>query len=315
MYSALVYNSKISIIIPAFNEELVIANFLSKCIELKSSFNNIEIIVVNDGSTDKTKELVQEISKNNPNILLLNFVKNSGHMAALDAGIKAATGDWVVTIDADGQDDPKLIITMYEKCINSNAEICYTKRRNRKNDPIIYKLFSPIFYKLIMAATKGSEIYQSADFRLISRRVVNTLLSLPESDKVYRILIPQLGYSFVVLEYERNSRIGGVSKYNFKSLFTLALKSIFATTGAPLRWMSLISLFCSGVALILTGYSLFEGIFFHTVPGWSSLAFLISIFFLFQSISTLIIVEFILILLKDVRQRPTYQLTMEEVEK
>lgn len=301
------FNTKLTILIPAYNEETVIASFLDRCLEVSDLFDDSEILVVNDGSTDSTAKIINSISNLNPRIKLISLATNSGHMAALNAGMHYATGDWIATVDADGQDDPKLIVDMYLKCIENNAEICFTSRTNRKNDSLVHRIFSPLFYKLVSSATKGKTIYQSADFRLISKHVLETINGLPEVNKMFRVLIPNLGFKAVVIEYEREMRIGGSSKYNFRSLFKLGTKSMLATTGAPLRWVSIASLIGAIIALVLSGIALVQGFFLQSVPGWASISFIISVMFFFQSITSLVVSEFLLILLADVRKRPTYQ--------
>ena len=308
LYNQSMFNVKLTIIIPALNEELTIYNFLKNCLDLRSSFSELEIIVVNDGSTDDTENIVSSMSQEFSCISLINLALNSGHMAALSAGFKHASGDWIVTVDADGQDNPTLILEMYQKCIESNADVCFTRRKNRNSDSYKHKLFSPLYYKVISRATNGNSIYQSADFRLISSRVLSTINTLPEVNRMYRVLIPALGYKSVIIEYERDLRFAGTSKYNFRSLFNLGIKSILATTGAPLRWVSLISLFGAFFALIMSSVALIQGFFYHSIPGWASISFIISVMFFLQSISSLVISEFLLILLADVRQRPIYQL-------
>ena len=308
LYNISMYNTKLTVIIPAFNEELTINDSLRKCLELRSSFSKLEIIVVNDGSSDNTSNIVNELSKEFSCIYLINLAINSGHMSALSAGFKHASGDWIATVDADGQDNPMLILKMYLQTVSSNADICYTKRKNRNSDSQIHKFFSPLFYKIITRATNGDSVYQSADFRLISSRVLATINSLPEVNRMYRVLIPTLGYKSVIIEYERDLRSAGESKYNFRSLLRLGVKSILATTGAPLRWVSLISLSSSLFALVVTTVALIQGFFYHSVPGWASISFIISVMFFLQSISSLVVSEFLLILLADVRQRPIYQL-------
>ena len=301
------FNEKLTILIPAYNEETVIASFLGRCLEVSDLFDSSEILVVNDGSTDTTEEIVNRLSKLNPRVKLISLATNSGHMAALNAGMQYATGDWIATVDADGQDDPKLIVDMYLKCIENSAEICFTSRINRKNDSLIHRIFSPFFYKMVLSATKGKAIYQSADFRIISKRVLETINSLPEVNKMFRVLIPNLGFKSVVIEYEREIRIGGSSKYNFRSLLKLGTKSMLATSGAPLRWVSITSLIGAIISLALSGIALVQGFFLHSVPGWASISFIISVMFFFQSITSLVVSEFLLILLADVRRRPTYQ--------
>jgi dolichol-phosphate mannosyltransferase len=302
------FDTKLSVIVPAYNEEQAISNFIYKCLNLGSFFSKIEIIVVNDGSVDGTQYIVEEISKDYSSVILINLATNSGHMAALTAGFKRATGEWIATVDADGQDNPMIILEMYEKCIGDSADICFSRRKNRKQDSFIHKFFSPLFYKVITRATNGDAIYQSADFRLISNRVLTSLNMLPEVNRMYRVLIPAMGYKSVIIDYERNIRNAGKSKYNFKSLLNLGIRSILATTGAPLRWVSLVSLFSAFFALAISSIALIQGLFYNSVPGWASISFIISAMFFLQSITNLVISEFLLILIADVRQRPTYQL-------
>ena len=299
---------KLSIVIPAYNEESSIAEIIKRCLFLKKSFSSIEIVVVNDGSTDNTSRVVQKLIAKNRSIKLINLAVNSGHMAAITAGYKVASGDWIGTIDADGQDDPNIFISMFEQCRVNRADVCFTKRVNRKFDSTLHKIFSPVFYKILSMASKGSTIYQSADFRLISKRVLVTLNSLPEVNKMYRVLIPSLGYKYVIVNYERNFRSAGESKYGFVSLFKLGSKSLLATTGAPLRWVSLVSLVSAFFSLTLTCIALVSGFLSQSPPGWASLAFIVSLMFFLHSVSSMVITEFLLILLSDVRQRPTHQI-------
>ena len=143
------FDTKLSVVIPAYNEEQGISHFIHRCLKLESYFSKIEIIVVNDGSVDGMQHILEEISKDYSSVNLINLAKNSGHMAALTAGFKSATGEWIATVDADGQDDPMIIIEMYKKVIDSSADICFSRRKNRKQDSFVHQFFSPWFYKVI----------------------------------------------------------------------------------------------------------------------------------------------------------------------
>ena len=305
------FDTSLSVIIPAFNEEESIYDFLLTVVGATNSIQKLEIVVVDDGSTDSTSQIVKSISREDDRIRLISLMTNSGHMAAITAGLQVCTGDWVLTIDADGQDDPNLITKMLESCINNNAQICFMSRVNRKNDPLRHRLFSPFFYKFLAASTGGNAPFQAADFRLMSRSVVEVLNKLPESNRVYRVLVPLLGFNSVTVNYERNSRKRGKSKYGFFQLASLGLRSILATSGAPLRWISTLSIFFALVSFFWATAALVQGMISNTIPGWASLAFMISLLFLFQAISTLVICEFLLILLSDLRKRPLYQMKVD----
>jgi dolichol-phosphate mannosyltransferase len=298
---------KLSVIIPAYNEEDSISEFLHTVSEATASIDLVEIIVVDDGSRDSTASIVTEISNKIPGVILLRLQKNSGHMAAITAGLKRCSGEWVVTIDADGQDDPRLIPEMIRECEKEGAQICFMGRENRSNDPLRHRIFSPLFYRFLSGSTGGSTPLQAADFRLMSKSVVAALNSLPETNRVYRVLVPSLGFKSITLMYKRNIRRKGNSKYGFLKLAKLGFRSFLATSGAPLRWVSFVSICFAFVSLVIAFIAFAQGFSNGGVPGWASLALIVSILFLFQSLATLVICEFLLILLADVRQRPLYQ--------
>lgn len=308
LYDLRMTSDLLSVIIPAFNEEEGISRFIHQVINVDYPLKSLEVIVVNDGSTDRTQFIVDRISEIDPRVRSVELARNSGHMAALTAGFLNSKGDWVVTIDADGQDDPELIPEMLNKCLISHSDICYMKRKDRKHDPLRHRIFSPLFYKLMSSFTGGLSPYQAADFRMVSKRVVNVINKLPEVNRVYRVLIPALGFPSTTMTYERKSRIEGKSKYGFRKLATLGLSSVLATSGAPLRWVGLISIFGAILGVLLSLIAIINGLFIHSLPGWSSLALLISILFTFQSFTSFVICEFLLVIIGDLRKRPIFQL-------
>ena len=299
---------ELSVIIPAYNEEDSISEFVSSVLVATKHIGPVEIIVIDDGSLDATASIVNQISTDYPEVSLLRLYKNSGHMAAITAGLKNCSGNWVVTIDADGQDDPQLIPKMINECAANNAQICFMGRENRSNDPLRHRIFSPVFYKFLSGSTGGSAPIQAADFRLMSKEVVHALNQLPETNRVYRVLVPTLGFKSITLSYHRKIRHSGESKYGFLKLAKLGFRSFLATSGAPLRWVSIASICFALLSLIIASIAFFQGFSNGAVPGWASLALITSVLFLFQSIATLVICEFLLILLADVRQRPLYQI-------
>jgi polyisoprenyl-phosphate glycosyltransferase len=298
----------LSVVIPAFNEEDSISGFILEVLDSTSYLDSVEILVVDDGSLDSTAAIVEELSNRFGQVKLLRLLTNSGHMAAITAGLENCSGEWVVTIDADGQDDPRLIPDMLEACIESDSQICFMTRHDRKSDPLRHRLFSPIFYKVLSGSTSGSTPYQAADFRLMSRRVVSVLNQLPEANRMYRVIVPALGFKSTSIEYRRRGRLKGKSKYGFLQLATLGLRSMLATSGAPLRWISLVSIIFAFISLSIAFITFVLGITNESVPGWASLALIVATLFFFQSLATLVICEFLLVLLADVRKRPLYQL-------
>jgi glycosyltransferase involved in cell wall biosynthesis len=298
----------LSVVIPAYNEEESIGEFVMTVIDAIKQISLVEIIVVDDGSSDNTASIVRQIATEYPVVHLVRLHKNSGHMAAITAGLKSCSGDWVATIDADGQDDPYLIPEMIKACTSNNVQICFMGRENRNNDPLRHRIFSPIFYRFLSGSTGGSTPIQAADFRLMSKKVVSVLNLLPETNRVYRVLVPTLGFQSITLSYERRIRHKGDSKYSFFKLAKLGIRSFLATSGAPLRWVSFVSICFALLSLMIATIAFFQGFANGGIPGWASLALMISTLFFFQSIATLVICEFLLILLADVRQRPLYQI-------
>jgi glycosyltransferase involved in cell wall biosynthesis len=298
----------LSVVMPAYNEADSLSVLIPRVVRSLKGLGSYEVIVVDDASTDKTAEVTLGFAKKNKNVKLLRLASNSGHMAALTAGLEHCSGNWIVTLDSDGQDPPELIPEMLDRCFETNSEICFMVRKNRDNDPLRHKLFSPIFYSLLQKATKSLTPLQAADFRIMSARVVRVLNNLPESNKVYRVLVSSLGFKSTQIEYLRNSRLTGESKYGFASLVRLALRSFMSTTGAPLRWLSSISIATGLFSFCLSGFAFVRGFLSEDIPGWASIVFLISILMTLQALSFGILSEFLLLVLADLRRRPTYQI-------
>ena len=210
-------NKTITIIIPAYNEEMVIEECYRRIrLNLEKIKNyNYEMIFINDGSKDKTLELLEEIAKNDKNVKVISFSRNFGHQAAVEAGLKEISGDVVLTIDADLQDPPELIHDMLNLWEKGN-DIVYGKRTKRDGENI-FKLFSAkMFYKTL---NKISDVYiplNVGDFRLVDRKVIDVINQLPEHNKFFRGLFSWVGYKQVPYEYERKERFAGKSKYSLK---------------------------------------------------------------------------------------------------
>jgi dolichol-phosphate mannosyltransferase len=244
----------------------------------KDGAAEVEIILVDDCSTDGSKAIIEEIAKGDPKIVLVRFAQNAGHMAAISAGLKIAKGRWVATIDGDGQDPPKLISHMLEACHRDEAEVCVARRENRRQDGLRHQIYSPIFYRLLNRATSGRLPIQGADFRLMSNRVVKVLNDLPEKEKIYRVLAVSLGFKSTEVMYNRRIRGSGESKYKIAKLFFLARDSFIATSGAPLRWLSSLLLIFAVITFVFSLLALAFGLKDEGPEGWASLAVILSIF-------------------------------------
>jgi glycosyltransferase involved in cell wall biosynthesis len=303
---------ELSVVIPAHNEQEVIESTIDKvldvCQRLFTKDTLFEILIIDDGSTDRTAETVKSVAERNAAIVLVSLATNSGHMAAISAGLDLSQGKWVVTMDADGQDPPEKIEEMLRAVKIHEAEICYAIRVNRKADPFRHRMFSPAFYFLLNKLTYGDAKIQAADFRLMSRSVVEVIKRLPERNRIYRVMIPDLKFKSTEVTYVREPRTAGKSKYGLTKLAQLGLKSILATSGASIRLLSLISILTTFSMLILGFWIVVVSSKVNLPPGWASLTALLSLTLLLQSLSTAIVSEILIQINSNLRQRPIYQI-------
>ena len=299
----------LTIVLPMFNEEGSIESTVNRIVNTIKPLNwTFEILIVNDGSTDRTLQIAETLQRDFESINIIDLARNSGHMAALTAGLDLAKGRWVVTIDGDGQDPPELIPQMVAHAEESEADICFMVRRDRRQDSLRHRIFSPFFYRALSRATSGMAPIQAADFRLMSDRVVSVIRKLPETNRIYRVITPALGFKSVEIEYSRIQRANGESKYQFFKLVTLATRSLIATSGAPLRWLSNLSVIIAGISFMYSVFVLMSGLLGSGPPGWASLSLLLSLILFVQALAMAVICEFLLSILADVRNRPLYQL-------
>jgi glycosyltransferase involved in cell wall biosynthesis len=305
-------NIELSIVIPAFNEAEVIESTIAEvrhvCKRIVPDSFGLEILVVDDGSTDNTAKIVNSLHRRDKCVKLISLAKNSGHMAAISAGLDLSKGSWVVTMDADGQDPPETIEEMVKATKRDKADICYAIRSDRKADPIRHRLFSPAFYYILNKLTYGEAKIQAADFRLLSRDVVDVIKRLPERNRIYRVMIPDLKFKSTEVSYVRKPRRSGRSKYGFRKLAQLGLKSLLATSGASIRFMSAISILTALLMLAFAVWVIYLNSQEVLPSGWASLSTLLALTLLMQSLSTAVISEVLIQINTNIRNRPLYQI-------
>jgi glycosyltransferase involved in cell wall biosynthesis len=272
-------SAEISVVIPVYNEELVIKHSVRRINDvLKSLEVQYEIIVVNDGSTDSTLKVLIEIKRAIENLRIINLPRNLGHMEAITAGYEASVGAYIVTLDADCQDPPEVIVDMYRVITNSiKVDVVQAIRVDRNVDSWFKRNSARVYYWIIKKLTGIAVINNAADFRLVTREVLNLLLKLPEKNKIYRLLIPYLGFRIETVPIIRAKRLAGKSKYSLAKMFRLSIDSIFNFSDAPLKLITRIGFFFSILFLILTLYFLITWILGikTLVPGWLSIVTLI----------------------------------------
>ncbi|OCB00364.1 glycosyltransferase family 2 protein [Clostridium beijerinckii] len=223
-----------SVIVPLYNEELVINQSYKRLKEVMDSTNeSYEIVFVNDGSKDRTREIAEEICSRDENIKLINFSRNFGHQAAITAGMDLALGDAIIVIDADLQDPPEVMLKMIEKW-KEGYEVVYGKRVKREGETFFKKFTARVYYRLLRSMTTVDVPVDAGDFRLIDRKVCNTLIALPERNRYVRGLVSWVGYKQTYVEFIRQERFAGETKYPLKKMFKLACDGITALSYKPL---------------------------------------------------------------------------------
>jgi polyisoprenyl-phosphate glycosyltransferase len=266
----------LSIVIPMFNEELVIEKTLTQLDAICQKLPlNIEIVLVDDGSTDRTVAIVESKKLSFANLRLITSSQNQGHMYALSLGMRKADGNYCVTMDSDLQDPPELIIEMHNMFQDKKIDVVQAVRKSRDTDTFFKRNTSRIFYSLISRVIDSRVIPQAADFRMMTREVLDVLNSLPEKQKIYRFLIPALGFNIQLIEFSRSERGGGETKYPLSKMIRLAVDSIFNFSAKPLKIITKLGFLLSSTFFTVSLSLLIFKSYLHAVPGWTSLLFVI----------------------------------------
>ncbi|WP_182420659.1 glycosyltransferase family 2 protein [Priestia megaterium] len=270
---------KYSIVVPVYNEEEVIHETYRRLTEvMRSTKEAYELLFVNDGSRDRTAEIIKEYSEQDPAVVLLDFARNFGHQIAITAGMDYARGEAVVVIDADLQDPPELILEMIEKW-EQGFDVVYAKRTKRKGETYFKKQTAAMFYRFLRAMTDIDIPLDTGDFRLLDRKVCNQMNSIQEKNRFVRGLVSWVGFKQIAVEYERDERLAGESKYPLKKMLKLSMDGITSFSYKPLKLASYAGVTLSGIGFIYLLVVLYLKLFTEsTITGWSSLI-VIQLFF------------------------------------
>ncbi len=300
---------KISVVIPMYFEEEVANECYNRTKRILNSLNNYEheIVFVNDGSKDKTLEILANIARDDMCVKILSFSRNFGHQAAVTAGLKYTTGDAVVIMDADLQDPPEVIIEMIELWEHGN-EVIYAKRKSREGESR-FKLFTAkMFYKILNGLSDVDIPKDTGDFRLADRKVVDVINSLPEHNKFLRGLFSWVGFKQIPLEYERKQRFAGKTKYPLKKMLKLASDGIISFSTKPLKILGAVGLISVSVSIIILIYALISYIFNlnQLTAGWTSIMVTVTFLGGIQLLSIWLISEYIGKIYDESKGRPEY---------
>jgi glycosyltransferase involved in cell wall biosynthesis len=305
----------ISIILPVYNEEKGLTSFVESLqVDLEKLNQDVEVIMVNDGSSDNSLQIIKDLCQSYSNYKYVDLSRNFGHQIAVSAGIDFAKGDQVVLMDSDGQDPPSVIAEMLDK-MEEGFDVVYAKRIKRQEESFIKKSTASLFYKLLNKITSIDIPVDTGDFRIMNRKVVNALKQMPEKQRYLRGQIAWLGFKQTYIEYERKGRNAGDTKYTYRKMFRLALDAITSFSNWPLRLATVSGFVCAFIGLILILYTLYARFVLKQYePGWPSL--MITIVFLggIQLLGIGMIGEYISRINDNVKNRPLYLVGETNIE-
>jgi dolichol-phosphate mannosyltransferase len=308
----------VSIVVPVYNEEQALPGFHQQlCASIDRLAHDFEILYINDGSTDSTGAVVIEILRSDERVRLVNLSRNFGHQAALTAGLDLAKGQSIITMDGDGQHPPAYIddmLALYER----GFDIVLTQRTSEGEAGLLKRFTSRLFYRIINLLSGSSIIAGAADYRLMSREVVQSFRQMRETHRFLRGLVAWMGYQWTVIPIETAPRTGGSSKYGAGKMLRLAYEAVFSFSTMPIRLSILLGFCVLGLAilqfvdplmLILSGKQ------DELVPGWTTL--IISVFVLgtIQLVTLAIIGQYVGLIYEEVKRRPLYLQRGEPIDR
>lgn len=300
---------KVSVVIPMYYEEEVAEECYKRVKNVLTSLKDYEheILFVNDGSKDKTLEILESIAEKDKQVKVISFSRNFGHQCAVTAGLQYVTGDAIVVIDADLQDPPELIPDMLTLWKQGN-EVIYAKRKTREGESKFKLLTAKMFYRILNGLSDVEIPADTGDFRLVDRKVVDVINSMPEHNKFLRGLFSWIGFKQQPFEYERKERFAGKTKYPLKKMLKLASDGIISFSTKPLKIVGGLGIITIFISILLLLYSVISYIFNlnQLTPGWTSIMVAITLFSGVQLLSIWIISEYLARIYDESKKRPQY---------
>lgn len=269
---------KISLVVPCYNEQEALPYFLQEVRQVASDMADtwdveFEMLFINDGSKDRTLDILREAALVDKRVRYISFSRNFGKEAAMYAGLKNATGDYVAIMDADMQDPPALLPEMYEALQSDEYDSVATRRVDRKGEPPVRSFFARCFYKIINRISDADIVDGARDFRLMKRQMVDAILSMSEYNRFSKGIFGWVGFRTKWLPYENVERVAGETKWSFWKLFKYSLQGIIAFSTAPLAISSVLGVILCFVAFLMIVVIVVKTLAFgDPVGGWPSLA-------------------------------------------
>ncbi len=306
----------LTVVVPCFNEQDNIRDFYNEFIKnepfLSSKDTGFEILYVDDGSTDDTVENVKKLSGEDDRVHLVSFSRNFGKEAAIFAGLQKSKGDYTVIMDADLQDPPSLIPSMFE-AIEEGYDSVATRRVSRKGEPLIRSFFARKFYRLMRRISKTEIVDGARDYRLMTRQVVDAILSMPEYCRFTKGIFGWVGFKTKWIEFENVERRKGETKWSFWKLFAYSIEGITSFSTAPLAFAAFAGMFFCIVAFIAILFVFFRAILFgDPTSGWPSMVCIILLIAGIQLFCIGIVGQYLAKTYLEVKSRPIY-LVKEEL--
>ncbi len=301
-------NPFVSVVVPCYNEEEVLRHCNSRLARvLDSNYGNeFEIVYINDGSTDRTEEILRSFHRDSPQTRVVMLSRNFGHQAAVTAGLTAARGQCVVIMDADLQDPPEVIPQMVDRW-REGYGVIYGIRETRAGESGFKLKTAQVFYRLINRLSDVEIPLDTGDFRLLDRQAVDAMLAMPERHRLLRGMSSWIGFRQFGLKYARDARFAGETKYPLGKMINLALDGIFSFSTVPLRFVTMLGVVTAMLAAAGILYSLIIRIFtLHWVPGWATLILAILLMGGVQMFGFGILGEYIGRIYTEIKQRPLF---------
>ncbi len=298
----------LSIVVPCYNEEGCLAELHRR---LGAAANAVvgdayEIVLINDGSRDRTWPIMQGLAEKDPHLVAINLSRNHGHQLALTAGLDLCAGERILIIDADLQDPPELLADMMAVMDEQQADVVYAVRRARAGETAFKRGTAKAFYRILFKLSEIEIPLDTGDFRLMSRRALDALLALPEQARFIRGMVAWVGFRQVPILYDRAERHAGETNYPLRKMLRLAVDAITGFSTAPLRFASHVGLWLVAASILLVGY-IAIGFFTGTaIPGWTSLMLVVVILGAVQMFVLGMIGEYLGRVYVEAKKRPLY---------
>jgi len=299
-------DARVSVVIPVYNEEAVLPELRERLLGvLGEGVGDFEVLFVDDGSSDGSAALIEQMHERDPRFRCIRFSRNFGHQAAVTAGLEYARGDVVCVMDADLQDPPEVLPRLLQEW-EKGSDVVYAVRRDRKEHPLKVALYE-LFYRLLSGLSAVAMPLDAGDFCLVSEEVVRELRALPEKERFVRGLRAWVGYRQTGVEYERAARAGGRSKYGLLGLFRLAMNGIVSFSDKPLIYVTVFGVFVSLLAFVYAGWLVVQRVFLGgVITGYASLMGGLLFLSGIQLMSLGLLGIYISKVFLEVKARPTY---------